>query len=85
MDTPWKVYTYKLLDLLGLLNWQDMPQKFNEWLPKLKGNIFISSREHVELFPNALDNNQLDYHEGVVLRYFAKCLEEDARLWFKIF
>ena len=36
----------------------------------------------MELLHHALDNNQLDDHEDVVLRHFAKCLEEDARLWF---
>ena len=86
MATPCMDDTYKPLDIIRIQgDPHNMPQKFNDWIPKFSMSNIVFTRDHLNAFTTSLKNYDIGEHEDVVLNIFLKSLEGEVALWFKHF
>jgi hypothetical protein len=85
METqPWVTNVYKPLDMSIIQGYpQNMPDKYNKWLPKFLGNNIIIAKEHISNFYYSLGEHEVPTeNEDVVMKLFSFSLEENSKSWY---
>jgi hypothetical protein len=81
---PWVTNVYRPLDMSRIQGFShNMPNKYNEWLPKFSGNNAIIAQEHITTLYNVLGEHGIpNENEDVVMKLFSLSLEENAKSWY---